>query len=137
MSEEKKGDEWRERLLWQGKYPFKPEDKRCMVISEKDRLPLIHGEEKKGLIEIFASTDKIHYGIFYVSPFDNLDPSAPHKGDEVYYILKGEGVVAVDDSQTYTVKEGEGFYLPAGLKHQWYNFSGERLDVLWALAPEL
>ncbi|MCD6508469.1 cupin domain-containing protein [Candidatus Poribacteria bacterium] len=134
---ERKGDKWRERFSWQGVYPCKPEEKKPVVITEDKKISLIHGVEKKGLVEIFVSSDKIHFGIFYVSPFDHLDPSAPHEGDEVYYILEGEGVVLIEDKDVYAVKEGDAFYLPEGLKHQWFNFSGKRLAVLWALAPKL
>ncbi len=132
-----KGDNWKERLAWQGVYPCEPGQKKPVVITNEKKVALLHGEKKKGLVEVFVSSDHIHFGVFYVSPFDHLDASAPHGGDEVYYILKGEGVVLIEDEVTYTVRTGEGFYLPAGTKHQWFNFKEERLDVIWAVAPKL
>ncbi len=128
---------WKEKVIWEGCYPCPPDEKKCTVIHPDERFSVIHGEENKGLIDIFVSTDKVHFGIFYVSPFAHLDASAPHEGDEAYYVMSGEGAVVVNDMETYRIKAGDAFYLPAGLKHQWFNFGGERMDIVWAVAPKL
>lgn len=132
-----KGVVWKEKVMWQGCYPCPPDKKKCVVIRPEERLSIIHGDENKGLIDIFVSSDMLHFGIFYVSPFSHLDASAPHEGDEAYYIMSGEGVVMVEDGETYHVKAGDAFYLPKGHKHQWFNFGKERLDIIWAVAPKL
>jgi mannose-6-phosphate isomerase-like protein (cupin superfamily) len=129
------GDHWAQRASWLGQFPCPPTAKRCKVVRPADKVTFLQGEKPRCLVDLFVSSDTIHFGIFYVPPFQAIDASAPHPGDECYYILEGDGVVLVEDAETYEVKKGDAFYLPAGLKHQWMNFAEKRLDVLWAIAP--
>ena len=129
------GDHWAERQDWLGRFPFPPGEKKCKIIRSADKLTFLQGEKIKCVVDLFVSSDVIHFGIFYVPPFDAIEASAPHPGDECYYVLAGEGSVLISDTDTYKVSKGDAFYLPAGLKHQWRNFGATKLDVLWAIAP--
>ena len=129
--------EWREKLPFYGKHPFPPEAKKCIKVDQTVRLPWLIGERNKMFVEYLVSTDRMHSGIFRLAPNSYDDPSPPHKGDELFYVLQGSGVLLVDDEDYYLVHQGEAFYLPAGHRHQWFNCFGDEFVVLWVVAPEL
>lgn len=44
-----------------------------------------------------------------------------HPGDEISYVLEGEGQILVDGQPPKTVKAGESFVIPAGTVHDAHN----------------
>ena len=44
-----------------------------------------------------------------------------HPGDEISYVLEGQGVVLVDGQPPRVVKAGESFVIPAGVVHDAHN----------------
>ena len=46
-----------------------------------------------------------------------------HPGDEISYILEGEGELLIDGQPPRTVKAGESFVIPAGVVHDAHNAS--------------
>lgn len=131
------GNNWGEKLPFYGRYPFAPENKRCVKIDQTVRRPWLIGSENKMLIEYLVSTDRMHSGIFTLAPNSRGDPSPPHEGDELFYVLSGNGVLVIDDNEHYIIRAEEAFYMPAGHRHQWFNCSTDELIVLWIVAPQL
>ncbi len=120
-----------------GKHPDKPDEKKTRVIKRSDSISVVHGDVNKILVEYFVSTDRMHCGIFTIPANSRGERTPPHEGDEFYYVLKGEGVLSVEDEQFYRISESESGYLPAGSNHYWLNFSDKKLEVLFVLAPEM
>ncbi|HEX4275128.1 MAG TPA: cupin domain-containing protein [Bryobacteraceae bacterium] len=44
-----------------------------------------------------------------------------HPGDEISYILEGEGEIMMEGQPILKVKAGDGFVIPAGVKHDAHN----------------
>lgn len=44
-----------------------------------------------------------------------------HPGDEISYVVEGEADILVEGLPTRKVKAGDGFVIPAGLKHDAHN----------------
>lgn len=68
-----------------------------------------------------------------------LDPgnmSKPHKlnANEVYYILKGEGVICISDKLT-DVKEGSVIFVPPNQKQYMKNTGSTNLEFLQIVDP--
>ena len=120
-----------------GKLPDEPGDKKVRVIKRDESIPMVCGDINKILVEYFVSTDRMHCGIFTVPPNSRGEDTPPHEGDEFYYVIKGQGVLAVEEKQYYRIGAGESGYLPAGYNHYWLNFSEETLEVLFVLAPDM
>ncbi len=131
MKEERKG------FSFEGIYPDKPEEKKVRVIGKDKRIPTVHGEVHKILIEFMVSTDRMHGGIFEIGPHSQGDETPPHRGDEFYYVLQGEGILCVEGNEYYKILEEEAGYLPSGFTHYWLNLSDKTLRVLFVIAPEL
>jgi len=69
--------------------------------------------------------------------FKSGQKCAPHKhndSEEAYYILKGKGVVKVNEEK-YEVSEGNVVFVPKGFTHQIMNDGEEDLVFIWIMAP--
>ncbi len=53
-----------------------------------------------------------------------------HPGDEISYILEGEGEVLVEGQPPLKVKPGDGFVIPAGAKHDAHNTGATPLKLV-------
>jgi quercetin dioxygenase-like cupin family protein len=62
-----------------------------------------------------------------------------HPGDEVIFIMKGEGTLSfVDENGTekhLKAKEGHVVFVPLGLRHQFINTGTESMMLVVAIAP--
>lgn len=64
-----------------------------------------------------------------------LDPGAyagrhSHPGDEISYVLEGEGELLVDGQPPRRVKAGEAFVVPAGTVHDAHNVGSGAMKLL-------
>jgi quercetin dioxygenase-like cupin family protein len=53
-----------------------------------------------------------------------------HPGDEISYILSGEGEILMEGQPTLKVKAGDGFVIPAGTKHDARNTGSQPLKLV-------
>jgi quercetin dioxygenase-like cupin family protein len=120
-----------------GNYPDPPNEKAIRVIGKDKRIPFVQGEKHKILVDFMVSTDRMHGGIFEIAPHSQGEETPPHKGDEFYYVLQGEGLLCVEGERYYRMGEEDAGYLPSGYTHYWLNLSDGTLRVLFVIAPEL
>ena len=52
------------------------------------------------------------------------DPQTPHKQDELYVVISGNGVFLNGDQRT-TFKQGDVLFVRAGVKHRFENFTDD------------
>ena len=69
----------------------------------------------------------------YVLPAGSVDPQKPHTEDEVYYIIRGRGVIVVE-GKDQPVEAGSIVFVPAGDVHRFHSIT-EELQVLVFFAP--
>ncbi|MEM2856689.1 MAG: cupin domain-containing protein [Candidatus Nitrosocaldaceae archaeon] len=86
--------------------------------------------------ETFISKPNMAVGVLRLRA-DELDPQDPHLYDEIYYIIKGDGYITIED-EVVDIKEGSIIFVPAYAKHKFhskkeliaiYVFAGEDKDV--------
>ena len=53
-----------------------------------------------------------------------------HPGEEISYILEGEGQILIDGHEPLNVKPGVGFVVPAGAKHEARNTGSQPLKLV-------
>jgi quercetin dioxygenase-like cupin family protein len=53
-----------------------------------------------------------------------------HPGDEISYILEGEGEILIEGQAPRKVKAGDGFVIPAGPKHDAHNTGTQPLKLV-------
>ncbi|HXB68306.1 MAG TPA: cupin domain-containing protein [Candidatus Acidoferrales bacterium] len=59
-----------------------------------------------------------------------------HPGDEISYVLEGEGEILVEGQPTRKVKAGDGFVVPAGAKHDAHNTGAVPLKLVGVYVVE-
>ena len=65
----------------------------------------------------------------------DVDPGAyagrhSHPGDEVSYVLEGEGELMVDGQDPRRIKAGEAFVIPAGTIHDAHNIGSSTMKLV-------
>ena len=53
-----------------------------------------------------------------------------HPGDEISYVLEGEGEVLMEGQPAMKVKAGDGFVIPGGVKHDAHNTGAQPLRLV-------
>ena len=69
----------------------------------------------------------------YVLPAGGVDPQQPHTEDEVYYVVRGRGMIRVGDEDR-TVTAGSIVFVAAGVDHRFHAIE-EELEILVFFAP--
>lgn len=69
----------------------------------------------------------------YELPSAGVDPQQPHAEDEVYYVIRGRGMIRVG-AEDQPVAAGSVLFVPAGMPHHFHAIS-EALTLLVFFAP--
>lgn len=69
----------------------------------------------------------------YSLPAGSVDPQQPHTEDEVYVILRGEGVLRTDSGDAAAVP-GKALFVPAGERHSFVDIRSD-LHMYVVFAP--
>jgi len=59
-----------------------------------------------------------------------------HPGDEISYVLAGEGEILMDGNPPLKVKPGDGFIIPGGTKHDAHNTGTQPLRLVGVYVVE-
>jgi quercetin dioxygenase-like cupin family protein len=107
------------------------------VVRDSDFLWELDGTDQGVLTGIIASTDQLTAGRTTVLPGRASAPHA-HDGDECLYVVSGVLNVQAPEEQDRTWFElhpADGFYVPAGTKHQYWNMGKESAVFVFGVAP--
>lgn len=113
-----------------------PDDKP--FIRHFEDAALIIAADDSHLREVLSPTkDPIHIGYSVahaVVPVDGRTLDHYLDGSEVYYVIKGSGVMYLD-GQPHRVKTGSTFYIPAGCRQWLHNDGGEPFEFICIVEP--
>jgi quercetin dioxygenase-like cupin family protein len=59
-----------------------------------------------------------------------------HPGDEISYVLSGEGEILMEGKPALKIKEGDGFVIPGGTKHDAHNTGSQTLRLVGVYVVE-
>lgn len=104
------------------------------VLRESDRLWRLEGESERVLVGILASTEHLTVGQMILLPGQRSSPHV-HGGDESLYVLKGTLNVRVEAGGLHELSPADGFYVPEGIPHQYYNLSDAPAELVFGVAP--
>ena len=76
-------------------------------------------------------TDKLVFGFCEITT-DGYVGLHYHEEAEIYYILKGEGIVSIDGKET-AVKSNDSIFLPSNSKHSIHNKKEAPLEFVYIL----
>jgi quercetin dioxygenase-like cupin family protein len=126
---------------WLGQWPMaQPDAQRnftMRVLRESDVLWRLEGENQQLLVGILAATEHLTVGKMHLLPGQQSDVQG-HAGDESLYLLEGSLNVRVPENagpRWFELKPRDGFYIPEGVPHQYYNMSDEPATLIFGVAP--
>jgi quercetin dioxygenase-like cupin family protein len=128
-------DQWLER--WPMEQAEAARSFTMRVLRDADMLWRLEGREQQTLVGILASTEHLTVGKVYLLPGQHTDVQT-HGGDESLYLLEGTLNVRLPEhqgSRWHELKPGDGFYIPEGEPHQYYNISDQPVSLIFAVAP--
>jgi quercetin dioxygenase-like cupin family protein len=124
---------------WNGRFPAERHlmQNSIQILRETDFLWRLEGDKQQKLVGLIASTEHLVAGIASVMP---SQPTAAetHAGDESVYVLDGTLHIHLpefDGQRWHELQPGDGFYLPAGTPHRYFNMSGGMTRWLFGIAP--
>ncbi len=127
---------------WLGRWPMARAEvqgaQTIQVLRENDLLWRLEGEANKTLVGLWMATEHLTAGQITLLPGQHTDPHA-HGGDESLYVLEGTLNVRVpgnEGQRWFELNPRDGFYVPSGVSHQYYNVSGAPVRLLFGVAPQ-
>ena len=126
---------------WIGRWPKAQAEAEAkytiQVVREGDLLWRLEGRDQQLLVGIFAATEHLTVGRMELLAGQRSDVEV-HGGDESLYLLEGELNVRVPENEGprwFELRPGDGFFIPEGTPHQYYNMSGAPTSFLCGIAP--
>lgn len=107
------------------------------VLRESDVMWRMEGREREVLVGLLAATEHLTVGKIYLLPGQRTDMQA-HRGDESLYVLEGTLNMHTPDNdgqRWFELKPGDGFYIPEGQPHQYYNITAQPVSLIFGVAP--
>ena len=126
---------------WIGRWPKSQAEAEAkytiQVVREGDLLWRLEGRDQQLLVGILAATEHLTVGRMELLAGQRSDVEV-HGGDESLYLLEGALNVRVpenDGPRWFELSPGDGFFVPEGTPHQYYNMSGAQASFLCGIAP--
>jgi mannose-6-phosphate isomerase-like protein (cupin superfamily) len=85
-------------------------------------------KNSNGYFHTFLNRQNIAAGVLVLEP-DEEDTQTPHDDDEVYFVIRGDGYLKINDID-YAVTEGKAYYVQKGIPHKFFGNKKE-LVVLY------
>lgn len=107
------------------------------VMRDSDLLWELDGKDQGVLTGLYAATEHLTVGRTTVTP-GRASSLQAHGGDECLYLLSGTLNILVPekDAQTwFEIHPKDGFFIPAGEKHQYWNMGKELAVFVFGVAP--
>ena len=107
------------------------------VVRDPDLLWRLEGQEHLAAVGLLCATEHLTVGKLRLLPGQHGDPHI-HGGDESLYVLSGALNVRLPEAsgqRWFELKPGDGFYIPEGVPHQYYNVAGAPAELIFGVAP--
>jgi quercetin dioxygenase-like cupin family protein len=126
---------------WLGRWPTAQEEARqghtLRVVRDADCLWRLEGQGGTLPVALFMSTPHLTAGKVRLLP-GQLSDIHNHGGDEALYLPAGQLKVRLADHQGPQwshLEPGDGFYIPQGAPHQYYNSTATPVEFFFGVAP--
>jgi mannose-6-phosphate isomerase-like protein (cupin superfamily) len=106
-------------------------------VRDQDVLWRLEGSRQPVLIGLLAATEHLTVGKIFLEPGQRTEIQY-HGGDESLYLLEGVLNIHVPDKsgqRWFELKPQDGFFLPEGTPHQYYNMTDKPVTLIFGVAP--
>jgi quercetin dioxygenase-like cupin family protein len=107
------------------------------VIRQADRLWRMEGREHLTPVGLLCSTEHLTVGTITLLPGQQSEPQL-HGGDESLYLLSGTLHIRLPEVQGprwFELQPGDGFYIPKGVHHEYFNIAQQPAEFVFGVAP--
>jgi quercetin dioxygenase-like cupin family protein len=107
------------------------------IMRDPDLLWRLEGADQAMLVGLYCSTEHLTAGKARLLPGQKSDMHT-HGGDEGLYVLSGTlNVLApdADPQRWFELQPMDGFYVPDGAPHQYWNMTDKPVEFLFGVAP--
>ncbi len=114
------------------------QESTIQVLREEDYLLRYEGEEHRVLVGLLAATEHLTVGKLYLRPGEQSDVQI-HGGDEGLYLLEGTLQIHCPErngQSWFELNPQDGFYIPTGEPHQYFNMTDQPVSLLFCVAPD-
>ena len=87
-----------------------------------------------GYFNTFLNRQNIAAGVLVLEPGQE-DTQTPHDDDEVYFVLRGDGYLRVDNKD-YEVSEGKAYYVQKNIPHRFFGNKKELVVLYFFSGPD-
>jgi mannose-6-phosphate isomerase-like protein (cupin superfamily) len=126
---------------WIGHWPMAADEVEAgfsmRVVRPNDLLWRMEGEQSPVLVGLLAATEHLTVGRMRLLPGQKSSVEV-HGGDEVLYVLEGAlnvHLLATEGQNWYELQPQDGFFVPEGTQHQYYNYSSQPVELMFGIAP--
>ncbi|MDQ3250016.1 MAG: cupin domain-containing protein [Chloroflexota bacterium] len=109
------------------------------VVRETDLLWQLVDGQPDVLVGLLCATEHLTVGKMVLLPGQHTALQT-HAGDESLYLLEGTLNMLCPDKagqRWFELNPQDGFYLPAGAPHQYYNMTGKPVTLIFGVAPQM
>jgi len=123
-----------------GNWPWNAEQARqpqtIKRIRPSDCLLILQGDQPPLCVSLYVATDKLTFGKFTLLP-GVVSPVERHAGDEVAVVTEGRAHMFLPDTGGWSEMQArDGFFVPRGMPHQYYNMSDQPATLVFGVAPK-
>jgi len=107
------------------------------VIGDRDLLWRMEAGEREVLVGLLVATEHLTVGKMQLLP-GQYTAVQRHGGDESLYLLEGTLQMLCPEKagqQWFELSPQDGFYIPAGAAHQYYNMTDRPVTLIFGVAP--
>ncbi|HET7309307.1 MAG TPA: cupin domain-containing protein [Actinomycetota bacterium] len=132
------------RDAWLGRWPQSAKEARAEDTQHpvEDILWRLEGTDDPVLVGIYLSTSELTAGSLDVLPGQRSDPLV-RGGDEAGYVVSGRMSLFLPEDPDpdgpgngwHVVEAGDGWFVPAGMPHRYFNMGDEPVHALFGVAP--
>ena len=129
-------NDWLERLPMDAAELAKTNTMR--VLHDADLIWRLEGDRQQLQVGLYCATEHLTAGRLRLLPGQHSDVES-HGGDEGLYLLSGDLNVLIPDGEGqnwFEMRAKDGFYVPAGMEHQYHNVGSIPVEALFGVAPK-
>ena len=109
---------------------------KVLKLDEVETKKALGGTLKRMFNPETAGTQNMTFSVGYFTPGEGLKPHIHPESEEIYYVVRGEGIVYLgEDRNPLPVDPDTAIYIPAGEIHGVKNTGENRLVICFFVAP--